>query len=78
MALLSIRLDDDTRITLEAEAAARRVGLSTLVRDLATEAARQLRRDRIRGQSAAVGAYVAQSEAGAAFYADWGRAGRGD
>jgi hypothetical protein len=41
---ISIRLDDDVRSELEAQARARGVGLATLLRDLATEAAREGRR----------------------------------
>lgn len=72
MSPLSLRLDDETRLTLEQEASTRRVGLSTLLRDLATEAAQRIRRERIRRQSAAVGDYVAEAPEAAAFYADWG------
>jgi hypothetical protein len=46
---ISIRLDDDVRDELETQARSRGVRLATLLRDLATEAAREarrLRRDR--------------------------------
>jgi hypothetical protein len=69
---ISIRLDDDVRNELEAQARARGIGLATLLRDLATEAAREARRARIRQASAAVGAHVATSAEGQAFYEDWG------
>jgi GNAT superfamily N-acetyltransferase len=69
---VSIRLDDDVRVELEAEARARGVGLATLLRDLATEAAREARRVRIRQASAVVGAHVAASAEGQAFYEEWG------
>jgi hypothetical protein len=72
---ISIRLDDDVRTELEAQAHARGVGLATLLRDLATEAARNARRRRIRDASAAVGAAVAGSAEQRAFYADWGTPG---
>jgi predicted transcriptional regulator len=72
---ISIRLDDDVRSELEAQARARGVGLATLLRDLATDAAREARRARIREASAAVGAHVATSPEGGAFYADWGTPG---
>jgi hypothetical protein len=65
---ISIRLDDDVRNELEAQARARGIGLATLLRDLATEAAREARRARIRQASAAVGAHVATSAVGQAFY----------
>ena len=55
---VSVRLDDDVRETLEAEARARHIGLSTYLRQIAIETATRLRRDRIRD--------------GAAFYEEWG------
>ncbi len=55
---ISIRLDDDIRDELEAQAHARGVGLSTLLRELATKAARDARRARIREASAEVGRQV--------------------
>lgn len=69
---ISIRLDDDVRDELEAQARARGIGLSTLLRDLATEAAHAAKRARIRQASEAVGAYVASSPEAAAFYEEWG------
>ena len=69
---ISIRLDDDVRNELEAQARARGIGLATLLRDLATEAAREARRARSRQASAAVGAHVATSAEGQAFYEEWG------
>ena len=69
---ISIRLDDDVRDELEAQARARGIGLATLLRDLATEAAREARRSRIRQASAAIGSRVAASAEGQAFYEDWG------
>jgi hypothetical protein len=53
---ISVRLDDDVRAKLVAEATARGIGLGTLLRQLAAEAARELRRKRILAQSEAVGA----------------------
>jgi hypothetical protein len=69
---VSVRLDDDVRQTLEAEARARQLGLSTYLRQIANEAAARLRRDRIRAQSRAVAEYVANSPEAAAFYDGWG------
>lgn len=69
---VSIRLDDDVRHELEAQARSRGIGLATLLRDLATEAAREARRNRIREASAAVGAHVATSAEARAFYEEWG------
>ena len=69
---VSVRLDDDVRKTLEAEARARRIGLSTYLRQVATETAACLRREQIRSQSRAVGEYVASSPEATAFYDEWG------
>ena len=60
------------RNELEAQARARGIGLTTVLRDLATEAAREARRARIRPASAAIGAHVATSAEGQAFYEEWG------
>ncbi len=72
---LSIRLADDVREELEAQAEALGIGLSTLLRDLATAAAREARRARIRAASEAVGTHVAGFAEAKAFYADWGAPG---
>jgi predicted transcriptional regulator len=69
---VSVRLDDDVRETLEAEARAHHIGLSTYLRRIAIETAARLRRERIRAQSRAVGEYVAESAEAAAFYTEWG------
>ena len=69
---ISIRLDDDVRDELEAQARSRGVGLATFLRDLATEAAREARRTRIRQASAVIGAHVVTSAEGQAFYKEWG------
>ncbi len=69
---ISIRVDDEIREELEIQARIRRVGISTLLRDLVTEAARQAKRARIRQASAAIGAHVAASQDAQAFYEEWG------
>jgi GNAT superfamily N-acetyltransferase len=69
---ISIRLDDDIKETLEAEARARGTGLSSYLRQIATEAALRLRRERVRAQSRAVGEYAAANPEAAAFYREWG------
>jgi hypothetical protein len=70
--LISIRLDNGVRTTLEAEATERGMGLATLIRELAADAARQVRRKRIRAQSAALARYVAEHPEARSFYEDWG------
>jgi hypothetical protein len=42
------------------------------LRQLALDAAREVRRKRIRAQSAAVARYVAENPDARAFYEDWG------
>lgn len=69
---VSIRLDDDVRAELEMQAHARGVGLATLLREIATQSAREARKARVREGSAAVGAYVAASPEARSFYEDWG------
>ena len=69
---ISIRLDDKVREELETQARARNVGLSTLLREIATDAARQAKRKRIREQSKAVGKYVANNPEAKEFYEFWG------
>ena len=56
---ISVRLNDAVRAELEAQAHARGIGLATLLRELATKAAHEARRVRIRQANAAVGAHVA-------------------
>ncbi len=69
---VSVRLDDDVRDELEAQARSRGIGLATLLRDLAAEAAREARRARIYRASAAIGDRVATDPAARAFYEAWG------
>jgi hypothetical protein len=70
---VSITLDDEVRRTLEAEALSRKIPLATLLRQVAADAAGQLRRKRIREQSEAVGRYVANHPEASEFYEFWGR-----
>jgi len=69
---ISIRLDDKVREVLKGEARARKIGLATLLREIAADAARQVRRKRIREQSEAVGRYVATHPEAKEFYEFWG------
>ena len=70
---ISIRLNDDVRETLEAEAKARGLGLATLPREIAANAARDVRRARIKAESAAVGRFVAGNPDARAFIDALGR-----
>jgi hypothetical protein len=69
---ISVRLDDDVRRELEVQAQSQGVGLATLLRNLATQVARNAKRARIREDSARVAAYVASSPEAQAFYEFWG------
>jgi len=69
---ISVRLDDEVRTTLESEARIRGIGLATYLRQIAAEAARNVRRARIRAQSAAVGRAAAWQSDARSFYQDWG------
>ena len=69
---ISIRLDDDVRDELETQAHSQGIGLATLLRDLATRAAREARRARIHQASETVSRHVVSSVEGQAFYEDWG------
>jgi hypothetical protein len=67
-----IKLDEDLRRTLEAEADSRGVSFDALVGELVTEAARQLRRKSIREQSEAVGRYIVSNPEAKEFHDFWG------
>jgi uncharacterized protein (DUF1778 family) len=69
---ISIRLDPEVRDTLESEARIKGVGLSTYLRDLANQAARDVRRARIRAETEWVAAYVATNAEAQEFFDDWG------
>lgn len=69
---VSVRLEADVRAELSAQARARGVGLSTLLRDIAAEAARAVRRARIRAAGEAVARHVDGSDEARAFYDFWG------
>jgi GNAT superfamily N-acetyltransferase len=69
---ISVRLDADVRETLEAEAQSQGIGLATYLRRLASEAAREARRTRIKAESAAVARYIAENPEARAFMEDWG------
>jgi hypothetical protein len=69
---VSIRLDDEVRKTLEAEARSRNIGLATLLRQIAADAARQVKRQRIREQTEAVGRYIASNPEAKEFAEFWG------
>jgi hypothetical protein len=69
---ISVRLDDETRELLEREANERRIGLSTLLREIFTEAAKDARRQRIRRQMQKVADHIVSSPEAAEFMREWG------
>ena len=69
---ISIRLDDDVRAGLETAARRRGAGLATLLRNVATRAARGAQRARIRQASEAIGHRAATNAAARAFYQEIG------
>jgi post-segregation antitoxin (ccd killing protein) len=69
---ISVRLDDMTRELLEREAQERSIGVSTLVREILSEAAREARRRRTREQTKAVAEYVASNPEAKEFFEFWG------
>jgi hypothetical protein len=69
---ISVRLDPDVRETLETEAKRQGVGLAAYLRKLATDAARETRRARIKAESAAVARYIAEIPEARVFMEDWG------
>ncbi len=69
---ISVRLDNTTRELLEREARERNIGLSALLREIATDAARQARRRRTRQQTKTVAEYIASNPEAKEFVEFWG------
>jgi len=69
---ISIRLDAEVRKTLEAEAKAQGIGLASYLLQLAAQAARDVRRARIRADSLAVARHIVETQAARDFVEDWG------
>lgn len=69
---MSIRLDDAVRAELELTAKETGKSVSVLVRDALTEAAREMRRARMRKAGEAVAAHVSADPEARAFFEDWG------
>ena len=69
---ISVRLDDAMKEILEFEAQRRNIGLSTLLREIATEAAKEVRRRRIRESTEAVAKHIAESPEAKEFFEFWG------
>ena len=71
---LSIRLNDEVRATLTAEAETRGIGLSAYLRQLAEAEAKRTVRARIRADSESVARHIASSPEAQEFCSDWGSA----
>ncbi len=74
---ISIRLDEQIRGELESEAQTRGIGLATLLREIATQAALDLRFARMREASARVGGHIASNAEAKEFSDFWGTPGCG-
>ncbi|HTW70590.1 MAG TPA: hypothetical protein VME47_11935 [Acetobacteraceae bacterium] len=68
---VSIRLDDDVRATLESEAKIRGIGLATYLRQLAADAAREVRRKHIRAASNALARHIEENQDAREFNDFW-------
>ena len=68
---ISVRLGADVRATLEAEAKAKGIGLATYLRLLAADAARDVRRNRIRAGNEAVARHIAETPEAREFAEFW-------
>ena len=69
---IPVRLDDELCKILEEQARRREIGISTLLRDILTNAAREVMRGRIRDGSEAVARFVASSPEAQEFFEFWG------
>jgi hypothetical protein len=69
---ISIRLDEDVRAELESQAREKGIGLATLLRDIAKQAAFESLRARIYAESERVGHVAASNPQAAQFYLDCG------
>jgi hypothetical protein len=69
---ISIRLDENVCATLEAEAKDRGIGLATYLRQLAADAAREVRRRRIRAHGDEVARHIATHPEAQDFAKFWG------
>jgi 5-formyltetrahydrofolate cyclo-ligase len=69
---ISVRLDDTTRELLEREARERNIGLSALLREIASSAAKQARKRRIRQQTQVLAEYIATNPEAKDFFEFWG------
>jgi hypothetical protein len=69
---ISVSLDEDVQATLEAEAKSRGIGLDAYLRQLAADAAQEVRRPRIRAQTEAVGRHAAEDPEAREFFEIWG------
>ena len=69
---ITIRIDDEVRATLEAEAKRRGIALGTYLRGLASERARAIWRGKARKESERIVRHVASSKSARRFIEAWG------
>jgi hypothetical protein len=70
---VSVRLDDDVRATLEADAKLHGIGLATYLRNLATDRAKLVRKASIRAESRRVAEHNRDNPDAQEFYDFWDR-----
>jgi hypothetical protein len=68
---VSVRLDDEVRATLEADAKQHGIGLATYLRNLATDRAKLVRKANIRAESRRVAEYNSDNPDAQEFYDFW-------
>jgi hypothetical protein len=73
---ISVRLDDDVRATLEADAKDHGIGLATYLRNIATDRAKLVRKAKIREESRRVAERNRNDPEAREFYDFWDRIAR--
>jgi hypothetical protein len=73
---ISVRLDDEVRATLEADAKQHGIGLATYLRNLATDRAKLVRKAKIREESRLVAEHNRNDPDAQEFYDFWDRVSR--
>jgi hypothetical protein len=73
---VSVRLDDEVRATLEADAKQHGIGLATYLRNLATDRAKLVRKANVRTESRHVAEYNRDNPDAQEFYDFWDRVSR--
>jgi hypothetical protein len=75
---ISVRLDDEVRATLEADAMEHGIGLATYLRNMATDRAKLVRKAKVRAESRHVAERNRDDPDAREFYDFWDRIARDD